>query len=108
MIVEERIYTIKPGKAGEYAKLMENEGIAIQEPILGHLFGFFMTEFGPLNQIIHMWAYESFDDRAARRAKLMNDERWLAFLDKSRPLIEWQENKLLVPASFSPPMGGRK
>src|SRR6185437_2020357 len=34
MIVEERIYTVQPGKAGEYAKLMETEGIAIQEPIL--------------------------------------------------------------------------
>lgn len=108
MIVEERIYTVQPGKAGEYAKLMETEGIAIQEPILGHLFGFFTTEFGPLNQIIHMWAYESFEDRAARRAKLMRDPTWLAFLNKSRPLIEWQENKILVPASFSPPLRGRK
>ena len=108
MIIEERIYTVQPGKAAEYAKLMESEGIAIQEPILGQLFGFFLTEFGPLNQVIHMWAYENFEDRANRRAKLMQDQRWLAFLTKSRPLIEWQENKILIPASFSPPLRGRK
>jgi len=35
---------------------------------------------------------------------LMQDQRWLAFLAKLRPLIVSQENKLLIPMSFSPPM----
>jgi hypothetical protein len=34
MIVEERIYTFHLGKVPKYARLMESEGIAIQEPIL--------------------------------------------------------------------------
>jgi hypothetical protein len=107
MIVEERIYTVEIGKAGEYSKLMESEGIAIQEPILGKLFGYFSTEFGPLNQVIHMWAYDSFEERARRRKQLMADKRWLDFLVKLRPLIKGQENKLLVPMPFSPPLRNR-
>jgi hypothetical protein len=107
MIVEERIYTLYLGKVPEYVKLMDSEGIAIQEPILGHLFGYFSTEFGPLNQVIHMWAYESMEERAKRRAALMQNEKWLSFLTRLRPLIERQENKLLIPMPFSPPLRGR-
>jgi hypothetical protein len=102
MIVEERIYTLHAGKAPEYLKLYEAEGLAIQKPILGHLFGYFSTEFGPLNQIVHMWAYEDLADRGRRRAELGANEAWKAYIAKVRPMIAMQENKLLVPAPFSP------
>ncbi len=104
MIIEERISTVQLGKAGEYSKLMESEGIAIQEPILGRLFGYFSTEVGPLNQVIHMWVYDSMDERLKRRAELMKNEKWLSFLNKLRPLIVSQENKILIPMPCSPPL----
>ena len=107
MIIEERIYTLFLGKVPEYTRLMESEGIAIQEPILGRLIGYFSTEIGPLNQVIHMWAYDNFEERAERRAQLMKNQKWLAFLTKLRPLIERQENKILIPMSFSPPVRTR-
>ncbi len=102
MIVEERIYTLQVGTAPEYMRLYQQEGFAIQEPILGHLVGYFSTELGPLNQVIHMWAYESFEDRVARRARLNADERWKAYIAKVRPYVLRQENKILIPAPFSP------
>lgn len=107
MIIEERIYTLALGKAPEYTRLMDSEGIVIQEPILGKLFGYFWTEIGPLNQVIHMWAYESFEERAKRRAVLMENQKWLTFLTKLRPLIQSQENKILIPMPFSPPLRPR-
>ena len=67
MIVEERIYTLHPGKVGEYMRLYEDEGFPIQEPVLGRLVGWYSTDFGPLNQIIHMWAYNSYAERDRRR-----------------------------------------
>ena len=57
MIVEERIYTLHPGKVPEYMRLYEQEGFKVQGPILGKLVGWYQTDFGPLNQIVHMWAY---------------------------------------------------
>ncbi len=39
MIVEERIYTLQPGTAGAYLKAYEDEGMAIQKPILERLVG---------------------------------------------------------------------
>jgi hypothetical protein len=37
----------------------------------------------------------------------MKDERWQANLQKARPMIRAQENKLLIPAPFSP-VGGER
>jgi len=102
MIVEQRTYTLYPGKTSEYLKLYEEEGFSIQEPILGHLIGYFSSEVGPLNTVVHMWAYESFEERDRRRQHLISDERWKTFVKKLRPLIRKQENMILRPAKFSP------
>jgi hypothetical protein len=107
MIVEERIYTLETGKVGEYLGLYEQHGIEIQKRILGNMVGYFSTEVGPLNQIIHMWGYESFEDRLERRKALGADPGWQAYIAKVLPLILRQENKLLVPAPFSP-IGGKR
>jgi hypothetical protein len=105
MIVEERIYTLVPGKTGEYFKNYEEFGLSVQLPILGNLIGYFSTEFGPLNQVIHIWGYDSFEERTRRRAELFKSEAWHAYLAKNRGNILSQENKLLTPAPFSP-IGG--
>ena len=102
MIVEERIYTLHPGGVPKYMKLYEDEGFAVQEPILGNLVGLYFTDFGPLNQIIHMWGYDSHEERTKRRAKLAASKEWQAFAAKIRPLIITQENKALIPAPWSP------
>lgn len=102
MIVEERIYRIRGGKMQEYLKLVREEGIAIQKPILGNLVGYFITEIGPLSHVVHMWGYASFEDRTARRAELAQDPRWQAFIPRLTVLIESSENRILLPTDFSP------
>ena len=102
MIVEERIYTLQIGAVPKYLELYEAEGLEIQRPILGRLVGYFSTEVGPLHQIVHMWAYRDLNERQVRRARLVSDPRWQAYVEKVRPLQLSQENKLLVPAPFSP------
>jgi hypothetical protein len=102
MIVEQRTYTLHVGKTPEYLRLYESEGMAIQTRILGRLVGYFTTDIGPLNQIIHMWGYESLEDRARRRAQMQADPGWKAYVAKIQPLIHTQETKILIPTSFSP------
>ena len=104
MIVEERIYTLHVGAAPEYLRLYEAEGLAIQRRILGRMVGYFSTEVGPLNQIVHLWAYQDFAERTERRGRLVADEAWRAYAKKIRPLIVHQENRILTPAPFSPPI----
>lgn len=104
MIVEERIYTLHPGQAPEYLRLYAAEGLEIQRRILGRMVGYFFTEVGPLNQIVHLWAYEDLAERTERRRRLVADEGWQAYAKKIRALIVTQENKILTPAPFSPPI----
>lgn len=100
MIVEERIYTLHVGKVPEYLKLYAAEGLAVQTRILGNLLGYYQVEFGPQNQIVHMWSYDDLMDRQTRRKALVQDLDWQAYVNKIRPLVRHQENKLLLPAPF--------
>ena len=102
MIVEQRDYHVFTGKLNELVRLYAEEGIAIQEEILGGLVGVFTTDIGALSTYTSMWGYESFAEREERRAKLQADDTWKAFLGKIQPLIHTQQNRILVPTSFSP------
>lgn len=103
MVVEMRTYTLQPAAAADYLALYQAEGMAIQKPILGRMVGYYSTEIGPLNQIVHMWAYEDLNERAVKRAKLAADPGWQAYVKKMRPLLVTQESKILNPAPFFTP-----
>lgn len=102
MIVEMRTYKFRPGRAPEYLAVYRRLGMEVQKRVLGNMLGYFSTEIGPLNQLVHLWGYESLDDRATRRAALMAEPQWQQFLKEGLPLIETQESKLLLPTDFSP------
>lgn len=100
MYVEERVYTLKAGTVPEYLKHYESEGMAAQLRHLPHMVGYYFTEVGTLNSIVHLWAYESLDDREQRRAGMYADPAWQAYLGKIRPLIERQETRIMKCAPF--------
>ena len=102
MIYEMRTYRMKVGSVPAYLTLVAEEGIEVQKAHLGELVGYFSSEIGPLNEIVHVWAYADLADRAARRARLAADPRWQEFLPKIQALIETMEHKILLPAAFSP------
>jgi hypothetical protein len=102
VIVEQRDYHVFTGKMNELVRLYADEGIAIQQEILGGLVAVFTTDVGALSTYTSLWRYESFGDREQRRARLQADERWQQFLAKIQPLIHSQQNRILVPTSFSP------
>ena len=60
------------------------------------------------SQIVHMWAYKDFEERAQRRARLMADPRWIAFAGKRWPLVDRPQNKTLIPMAFSPLPAGER
>ena len=100
MIVEERIYTLKVGKVMEYFRIYEKTGLELQKKILGNLVGYYQTETGALNHLVHMWAYEDMNDRGRRRAELFSNPDWLRYIQESGGLVERQENRILSPAPF--------
>ncbi|WPZ32098.1 NIPSNAP family protein (plasmid) [Sulfitobacter sp. OXR-159] len=106
-IIDLRRYSIIPGRVNEYVEFFRNEGLPIQASYLGCPLGYFVTETGPLNQVVHMWAYETMADREQRRSALEKDPKWVAYRKKSTnlALILAQENTLLkaltVPCRFA-------
>jgi hypothetical protein len=106
MIVEQRTYHFHPGSIPIFMKKYQESGaLALQQRILGNLIGYFVTEIGPLNQTVHLWGYASLEDRAERRAALMREPEWRAFLAEILPLLQTQESRILLPTAFSP-LGG--
>jgi hypothetical protein len=100
MFVEERMYTLKPGTVPEYLKHYQTEGMAVQARHLPHMVGYYFTEVGTLNMIVHMWAYESLDERDKRRGAMSADPAWQSYLTKIRPLIERQDSRVMKCAPF--------
>lgn len=104
MFYELRTYTIKPTKLGDWLALYQSDALAVQTEHLGQLVGFFTTEFGEANQVVHIWAYASLDERMARRANMAADSRWAEFSRKNKELdaVVRLESRMMRPTGFSP------
>lgn len=103
MFVEERIYTVHPGRTKDFLKLYEEEALAIQLKYLPTMIGYYSSEIGTLNQVIHLWAFDDINQRMQCRDRMMADIDWQVVLKKLLLLIEHQEARILRPASFFAP-----
>jgi hypothetical protein len=96
MIYELRTYTVKPGTLGEMVKAASTVSRDIRKDEYGKLEGYWSTEIGPLNQVMHMWSYSDYEERAKLRAELSKNPRWTGeYLPLIRPLLMRQEVRLL-------------
>jgi len=98
MIHELRTYTLHPGKQAEYLKLNLEVGRKVRGDNYGILRGSWTTEFGTLNQYVHLWEYPSLDERDRLRGELARNDAWTKeYVPKIRGLMVSQENKILSP-----------
>lgn len=101
MIVEKRTYTLHPGALPAFLEIYEKEGLALHKKYLP-MIGYFISDIGPLNQVITLWGYESMAEREEKRAALYADPAWIAFGPKTTGYIQTMENMIMRPTSFSP------
>jgi hypothetical protein len=109
MIYELRTYTVKPGTLGDIVKAASTVSLDIRGNNFGKLEGYWSTEIGPLNQVMHMWSYRDFEERAKLRAELAKNPRWGSeYLPLIRPLLIRQDVRLLnaVKAPVAPASTG--
>ncbi|MBS0959001.1 MULTISPECIES: NIPSNAP family protein [Acetobacter] len=100
MFYEIRTYRLRTGSLPAYIKDVTEEGIAIQKKHLGTLIGYYFSEIGQLNQIVHIWAFTSLDDREKRRDTLARDPQWAAFIPRLQAHIETMDNKIMKGMPF--------
>ncbi len=74
MIYEVRTYTLKPGSTKEVEARFA-EAVPHREKY-SKLAAFWHTEIGPLEQVIHVWPYESLAHRTEARAASRQDPHW--------------------------------
>jgi hypothetical protein len=94
--VEMREYELVVGGAGKYLDAYRTHGYAIQRLHLGEPIGWYTTEVGDLNQVVHLWRYLSFEDRAERRQRLFADPGWLAYISIVEPLVISQRSRIMM------------
>ena len=102
MIYEVRTYVLTPESVPEF-----EENFAKSLPHrekYSPLAAFWHTEVGQLNQVIHVWPYESLDERTRIRAEASNDPHWPPSNDPN--MYVSMESEIFTPAPFMRPMGG--
>ncbi|MGO1119065.1 NIPSNAP family protein [Rhodovibrionaceae bacterium A322] len=105
MIIDHRVYSFKPLTVPTFLKVYETYGYPVQIKYLGKPIGWYVTEHGEQNSVVHLWQFESVEDRAQKRAAMMQDPDWLDYLAKVRDLdiLLKQSSNIVQPASFFTP-----
>ena len=98
MVYELRCYTLRPGKMPEYLKAAETIGRPARGQNFGVNHGYWTAEFGALNQIWHLWKYDSYEERTRLRGELGKNKAWTeGYVPVIRPLIQRQDLRLMNP-----------
>jgi hypothetical protein len=99
-IYEIRTYRVKPKHFKEYIKFTEeNFHLRIKH---SKLFGFWSTELGALNEVIHIWEYDDHEHRARVRQALAKDVEWQTnYIAKVAPMYISQTNATMMLLPWS-------
>jgi len=104
MIYEVRTYTLRAGAIAEFEERYEKRlPLRLKHSPLG---AFWHTEFGPLNQAVHVYPYDDLQHRTRVRAALAADQARAA-LPGGGDLIVAQEAEIMNPAPFMRALGSR-
>ena len=101
MIVDVRTYSITPRKMAAYLELFEAYALPVQRKYIGEPLGYFVTEHGALNQVVHLWGFESLADMETKRAARNADPAWADYLGRTEGLVVSQQNNLSRPTEWS-------
>jgi hypothetical protein len=103
-LYELRTYTLYVGKMAEAAKLYTEIGYPafVKGGHAKKLVGYFQSDVGTINQLVHMWKFDDDADRRKHWAGVYADADFMQFAVKFRPLVMTQEVKLMLPAPWGP------
>jgi hypothetical protein len=104
MIYEVRTYTLRTGTVPEFEERYAKRLPAREKH--SKLGAFWHTDFGPLNQVVHVYPYDDLQHRTRVRAALAQDPERNA-LPGGQDLIVAQEAEIMIPAPFMHALGSR-
>jgi hypothetical protein len=101
MIYELRIYTVYPEKLPDLMHLWEHEGKPLIDKHMRCL-GIWTTDSGLLNRVVHLYLWESHEQRDRARKAFYSQPEAKAYVNKVKPLYQAQESVIMSPAVFAP------
>ena len=101
MIYDMRTYDIEMGKVSEYMAAVRDVALPVRESHGVKLTGWYFTDIGTLNRVVHIWAYRDYSHYEEAREAFRSDERWLnEYLPRVRGMIVRQKNQMMRGADF--------
>jgi hypothetical protein len=97
MIYEFRTYRVVPRSVPEVERIF-GEAYAHRKKY-SELTAFWHTEIGPLNEVVHVWAYADLGERSRIRAEAAQDPHWPP---KIRDYIVAMRSEIVAPFPFLP------
>lgn len=108
MLFEQRCYTLKPGTLGSFWQAQVDRGFDLVQPIQQKLIGYFASVTGPVDQVTHLYRYDSLDDWRQRLHGLYGVAALEPYFRTVRALMTAQQNQFYVLApvpEFTPLWG---
>lgn len=99
-LVDHRVYTIRLRRMGEFLEVFNRLAMPVLLQTLEHPLGFYLSQVGPQNQFVHLWAYDSLADYERRSQARDAHPDFPAYLAASEHLITAQETRLVRAAAM--------
>ena len=103
MIYDFRVYTLKPGATPDYMAAVKELALPIRQRYGIKLAGWYYTDVGELNQVVHIWAYEDEKHLAEAKAQVYADPDWKdKYVPRVRGLLVAHKAYLMKSPDFAP------
>ena len=96
-----RTYDIAMGKTPEYMAAVREVALPVRESYGVKLAGWYYTDIGALNRVVHIWAYRDYAHFEEAREAFRTDERWLnEYVPRVKGIVLRQENQIMRASDF--------
>ena len=103
MIYDFRMYTLKPGATPDYRAGVKEVGLPIRQSHCVALSGWYWSDVGALNQVVHIWGYQDLEHLNSARAAVYADPDWGGkYVPRAQPLVASQKTWLMQSPDFAP------
>ena len=102
-IYDFRMYTLKPGATPDYMAAVRELALPIRKRYGVKLAGWYYSDVGELNQVVHIWCFQDYAQMEDAKAKIAADPDWTQkYLPWVRGLIVAQKTYLMLSPDFAP------
>ena len=101
MIFDMRTYDILMGHVTEYMEAVRDVALPVRERYGVRLAGWYFSDIGVQNQVVHIWAYRDYSHYQEARAAFRNDPQWINdYAPRVKDLILRQRNQMMQASDF--------